>query len=638
MAAALNGSSSALLEERRLDIDLLRAVAVLAVIFFHLGVRGFAGGFVGVDVFFVISGFLISRQVRARIEAGSFSYAGFLGRRARRLVPAFAATLLASAVVGLVVLAPDTHRHLLRELHYASGYVSNFMYWLESGYFDAVAMTKPLLHSWSLAVEEQFYFCWPAVLLLLSRSRRLVWWYALALASFVACEWVLRVDPSAAFYLFPCRIFEFVIGALIPCYCLPSRRGVRALFDGVAVVALLAPMLLLDRGSHFPGASVLPSCLGTAWLIAARPRWLNARHPVSAVGGWIGRISYSAYLVHWPLLVFVAQFRGEEFSPVTKLALFAATLVLADVMWRLVERPALESKLPVLAFLPAVPATFGIVYMLTLLAPAAYQWVHADRRQLDVLVEGLEPREGMLGRLLPAMGIGGAEATRISVLGDSHAEDGALALQTGAGTAAVVHILHSVCDPLTESFDEAGLASLYATHHNVEATPQRCGPYHRSLLDRLAAQKPDMVVFSEHWRPDALPYLVSTIRRIHRRTGAAVVILGPNQEFSDTPGRLLRRVSEPSQINRMAWARRIDHSDIIAALRRIARETDSVFVDKQSLVCPVRGVCDYASPGALNYWDNSHWTERGIHLFGERLVRRLADAGLLGLHPERVHP
>ena len=628
---------NALQPERRLDIDLLRAIAVLAVILFHFGVPGFTGGFIGVDIFFVISGYLISRQIQSRIQSESFSYLEFLARRARRLVPAYAVTLIATAFLGVFMLTPDSHQHLLKELTFSAAYLSNFMFWQESGYFDVAAMTKPLLHTWSLAVEEQFYFIWPAVLLLLARGRAILWWPMLGLASLIACEVAIARDASAAFFLFPFRVFEFVIGAFASHLRIPRTPGVRAVFDLAALFGVVVPVFVLTERSHFPGISVLPACLGTAWIIAARPPWLNSRHLLSNIGSWIGKVSYSVYLIHWPLVVFYAQFHGEDFGALSTVFLLTVTFILSEQMWRFVERPFLESKTRVRAFLPAVPATFVVVFLITLAAPSVYEWVHADRRDLDTLVNSLEPRQEMTERLLAkakeqrlAKTEGNQKTdTRIAVVGDSHAIDGGLALQVSAGTQIEVAIVHTVCDPLVNDLTEAEAIALYADHGNAQITPETCREGHRSLLQRIVAGQPHLVVFSERWRSQAIPYLGGTIQKIRQETGAAIVILGKNQEFQETPGRLLSHVSSVSQIRRAAWERRVDHSELDTSLRRVAEATGSVFIEKSHLVCPVKGSCDYFMADALTYSDKSHWTESGLEIFGKRLVEIIIREGLL---------
>jgi peptidoglycan/LPS O-acetylase OafA/YrhL len=204
----------------RSDIDGLRAIAVLSVIFYHFGVKTFSGGFVGVDVFFVISGFLITRLIMDAAGNGTFTFGSFYLRRARRLLPAMLFTIFVSFVLGAVLFTPTHFERLGGSALHGLLSISNFFFWNESGYFDADSAVKPLLHLWSLSVEEQFYFIWPlSVVLLLkipfSRIVMPVIFVLLGVASWAFTEWCLDVDPSAAFFLLPSRIVEFCLGAIM---------------------------------------------------------------------------------------------------------------------------------------------------------------------------------------------------------------------------------------------------------------------------------------------------------------------------------------------------------------------------------------------------------------------------------------
>src|SRR5688572_16591631 len=203
----------------RRDIDGLRAIAVMSVVLYHYAPGTFPGGFVGVDVFFVISGFLITRLIHDAVIANNFSFADFYLRRVRRLFPALLFTLLASTLAAILFLSPNHLTQYGGSLVSAIFSVSNFYFWRQSGYFDAAADTKPLLHTWSLSVEEQFYLVWPAVLvLLLTKTPRLpllVVVGALGIASVYLAERWLETDPSAAFFLAPARVIELASGAAL---------------------------------------------------------------------------------------------------------------------------------------------------------------------------------------------------------------------------------------------------------------------------------------------------------------------------------------------------------------------------------------------------------------------------------------
>jgi peptidoglycan/LPS O-acetylase OafA/YrhL len=615
-------------ETRRLDIDLLRAIAVVAVLLFHFQVPGFDGGFLGVDIFFVISGFLISTQLQKQISDKKFSYFNFVARRARRLAPAYAVTLILTGAAGLFLLPPDVFNQLLTELRFSSAYLSNFLFWQESGYFDTNAISKPLLHTWSLAVEEQFYLVWPGFLLLIPRNRSLIGLIAVGSLSFVACEIALRSNESAAFFLFPFRIFEFAIGALIPYLRIPKENGAKTLLNILAICGLILPVFIFDERTRFPGTSVVPTCLSTAWLIAARPFFLNSRNALSIIGETIGKLSYSAYLIHWPLVVFYVQIFGEKFDFLSIFFLLGITTILSWLMWRWVEMPCLKSRIRVLFFLPTIPATFLIVFSLALYGPAAYNRVHADRTAISDLLTSLDPRKEMAPRLLAELRESQRSlvgATRVSVVGDSHAIDGALALKAGSGDSMHVSIVHSSCDPIANVIPAEELEALYSNHSNKTATAGACAPVHEQFINTIIKTSPDIIVFSENWREDAFPYLKISLKQLKGSTQAVIVILGKNQEFQGVPSSVLKSVSSPLLANRESWSHRSDASDLNSRLKSVAEQAGAIFIDKAQLVCPTKGSCDYLQDDQLTYWDRSHWTEAGVNIFGRRLVDRFRE-------------
>lgn len=280
----------------RADVDGLRGIAILAVLLFHLGIGGVSGGFVGVDIFFVISGFLITRNILSDLESGSRSYARFYTRRARRLFPALFVTLVASFIAAAILLMPHDLELFASTAIHSIVSTSNFLYWQELGYFGPAADRTALLHTWSLSVEEQFYLIWPGLILLaLGRSpgavnggRRFVLVGILvgaAVLSLWASELVLQSDRQAAFYLMPFRIVEFAAGAILVWLPrLPDRlRPVEEALQGLALGAILWCCLVYSDELPFPGLNALLPAGGAALAIYAGHRWDCSRSQVPAV-------------------------------------------------------------------------------------------------------------------------------------------------------------------------------------------------------------------------------------------------------------------------------------------------------------------------------------------------------------------
>ncbi len=334
--------------QHRADIDGLRAVAVLVVLLFHAGVPGFAGAFVGVDVFFVISGFLITRLIAEPILAGRFSLLRFFEQRARRLLPALLVLLLACLAAGALLQLPDVYADFGESLLAALGFVSNLHFAADTGYFAAEVTSKPLLHTWSLGVEAQFYLVFPPVLMAaaLLGGRRLMLAAALLLLA-VSLGLSVALTPGEgerAFYLGQLRAWELMVGAvvaLLPDLTTGSRRWRNAL-AALGLAGILAAVLLYDPGVAFPGFAALLPCAGAALLILAgggpATSGLNAqlarRLPVA-----LGLMSYSLYLWHWPILVYAEQWLGRPLSAGFGLLAVASALPLAALSWRWVEQP-----------------------------------------------------------------------------------------------------------------------------------------------------------------------------------------------------------------------------------------------------------------------------------------------------------
>lgn len=329
-------------------VDGLRALAVLLVVVFHAWPHLAPGGFIGVDVFFVISGFIITRQLAAEMESGSFSYLAFLGRRARRLVPAVFVCSLLVTIVAVIVLMPDALRAFSESLLAAWTMVANVYFYANTGYFDAPAAEAPLLHLWSLAVEDQFYLTWPLLLLLLwrklaTRPRILAGVLALGAVSLMHSQLSAVRYPELAFYLPFSRAFELLAGcALALGVPLLRRPGLRtlALIDGAGLLLVLGSALGIHAGLPFPGLTVVPAIAGSVMLIAAG---LFAATPVSrllSLGPAVlaGKMSYSIYLYHWPVLAFATYSLGRAPLPGEAAVLVAASLVLAALSWIVVEQ------------------------------------------------------------------------------------------------------------------------------------------------------------------------------------------------------------------------------------------------------------------------------------------------------------
>lgn len=336
-------------QQYRPEIDGLRAIAVASVVLFHAGFPLFRGGFVGVDVFFVISGFLIGSILVRELSEQTYSVSQFYERRARRILPALYVIVSASCIAAFLLLLPSDAKQFSQSMVSVVLFASNFFYWWKTDYFAASAEEAPLLHTWSLAVEEQFYLFFPLLLAALwRRGPQIALWSlsAILLASLSVSVWSSSAHPTAAFYLLPARAWELLLGAVVALAPLSSwersgRDTYRVPVEVVAIASVVVSIMLFDSTHPYPGWRALPPVVGTAillrWLDASSPlgRALSARPVVS-----VGLMSYSLYLWHQPVF---ALYRYRSLGAVSleaKVGLVGATALLSYLSWRLVEVPS----------------------------------------------------------------------------------------------------------------------------------------------------------------------------------------------------------------------------------------------------------------------------------------------------------
>jgi len=336
----------------RRDIDGLRALAVIPVVLFHFGFNTFSGGFVGVDVFFVISGFLITTILFREISAQRFSFVDFWARRARRIIPALTVVMLVTLAFGWLLLTAKDFAELGRTVRYQSLFISNILFMREDGYFQPAYDLKPLLHTWSLAVEEQYYIFFPLLMAALIRYARHWRWmlFAVLLLSFGLNIHHIGYKPEFTFFSLPTRAWELLCGAMLAVIPAP-RQAVRGwVYQGVGLAGLAAVLVAVftfDKSTVFPGWAALLPVLGTTALIwsgAQGPSWTARLLSLRALV-WVGLLSYSLYLWHWPVYVYANAISIDGIQPLEALGWIALSLGLAWLSLRYVELPFREKRL-----------------------------------------------------------------------------------------------------------------------------------------------------------------------------------------------------------------------------------------------------------------------------------------------------
>jgi peptidoglycan/LPS O-acetylase OafA/YrhL len=635
----------------REDIDWLRAIAVLAVVAFHFETPAVFGGFVGVDIFFVISGYLITGIIQSEVQSGTFSFARFYERRVRRLLPALYVMVALTAIPSLHYLLSSERLEFFRSVAAVVTFTSNFFFWLQSGYFDHAAVEKPLLHTWSLAVEEQFYLALPVVLWVLLRFVRVgrialaVALGAMALVSFALCLWLMHTERSAnAFFMSPPRAWEFLIGGLVATPGLPVLRNAPAqqIARGIALVLLAIPIFSLRPGPGFPGVNALLPCIGAAVFIwsgigvATQTRSPYSHHSVIR---FFGQISYSLYLWHWPLFTF-ARFSKTSLvlDPLDKMELFALTVAISYLSWRFVEQP-FRLRTPV----PASRAAFRMAGLATaaLLAGSAGGIILSqmpsgadrDAMMLDVYnsydVRAIY-RAGSCfrydGGVVDDARCLGAVADKQNVLlwGDSYA-------------AQYYHGLDRAIDRERVNLLQATQAACMPTLNASAQGNASCRSFAGQMDALFRDRKPDLVILSADWleyaRPPRFDGMIAdlnqTIARINA-LGVAAVLLGPGVQFrSRLPSMLMR-----------AQLRHIDPlpqdfvlPDIFGLDRMMkaalpAREKFS-YISVVDAICPARR-CPLTIDGGIPLaWDHAHLTAEGSAYVMESMMPMLGVKGKL---------
>ena len=329
----------------RSDIDGLRAVAVLLVLLFHTEF-GFSGGYIGVDVFFVISGFLITSLIIKNQQKEQFDLAMFWGRRIKRIVPAAFVVVVVTLLAGAWILLPEDYEQLAESTIYQQLMLANNFFYQNLNYFDGPSETKALLHTWSLAVEEQFYLVFPLLLILLRRySDRMAASIlaAFAILSFAYSHWATNNAPSAAFFLLPSRMWELLVGALLVYAPQPKSKSQhwQEIASLVGIAGILAAGLLFDATTPFPGTAALVPCFATALIIYSSSHTQTKIGKLLSYKGivFIGLISYSLYLWHWPILALLRYNTNQPLTTASQCVALGLSFLCGWLSWKYVETP-----------------------------------------------------------------------------------------------------------------------------------------------------------------------------------------------------------------------------------------------------------------------------------------------------------
>jgi peptidoglycan/LPS O-acetylase OafA/YrhL len=602
----------------RPDIDGLRAVAVLAVVAFHAFPGRFRAGFVGVDIFFVISGFLITSIILGDLRQGRFSLAGFYVRRIRRIFPSLVLVLAAALVLGWPLLLSAEYRTLGRDVAAGTLFVSNFVFWSESGYFDALPELKPLLHLWSLSVEEQFYAAWPLLMALVWNRGVRAWIaiVAIGIASFAANVYLTNTAPTAAFYLPVPRFWELMAGALLAARHIggdPRPMLPPGIACGAGAILVACAFAFVPK-NPFPGWWAVLPVAGAALLIEAGPAaWLNRTVLSQPALVGIGLISYPLYLWHWLLLSYAYIFHGYYVATAWKIAIVVLSFALAWASYRYVESRFRRHGAPREKALRAAALMGGV---LVASAAIAVGWV----RNASLYYE-IPATEAAITRAQQQFWEENdfhysSRAVRVIVFGDSQARD-------------IYHALRN--DPAIGLRYFGSRAVCVAPAAQSTADSRMCRERFTELLDSNALKEADVLIYAFLWPPDGstsfdptseIEALRSRNPRLRIQAWGAKPHLGDNDVSIRRIMRLYdTRVTINEYLNRVAV-----RPATPSALRARFAASGVPWTDVAAIYCSPE--CTFYASGEFAYFDVDHWTEFGAKLFYERLRASPAYSGL----------
>lgn len=609
------------------EITALRAIAVLLVLLFHLDFSWLPGGFIGVDVFFVISGYLITRNILISIDKGNFSFFNFYTKRLRRLFPALFFTLVFCIIAGWFFLAPANLERLGQSIIYAAIYLSNFFFLGEQGYFETDSALKPLLHTWSLSIEEQFYLIWPLIIAIGAKwgNKKLGGLLLLlTVLSISAAQSYFFTSAKSVFFLLPFRVFEFALGALILWgrHYLPKSNLMLESLALLGVGAIIASACLFDGTTPMPGLLSLVPCIGTMLVIFAgtTPR-LGAIFKTQ-IFALIGKSSYSIYLIHWPLIVYYKYWKLDILSSTDQAVLGAVSLVLGYLMWQFVEktfRYATPANNRVDRIWIAMPA------LSLLLVFGGYGiWANKgipDRYSNEYFLSAAEIKEERdrywQQSTTDLRTYTGSTGKSVIIMGNSHATD------------LIYSLVNNGFENGIHFFGTSYICYNFGTspHRRYD---QQCTLHRQKYFLRREWRQADAIYLHDDWQKKDFANLKIVLADIRRITTAPIFVFGPKMVFNKQVPDIVHACQSafPNSINRYA-ASFIQPDRIQLNTELINFFADPQFRQNNTFYIDMLAVQNDYEAGLYEvvssknkkflYFDGGHFTEQGATEFGERL-------------------
>jgi peptidoglycan/LPS O-acetylase OafA/YrhL len=613
----------------RADIDGLRAIAILGVVFFHFNIYPFKGGYLGVDVFLVISGYLIASFILPKLKNNDFNFFEFFLRRIKRLLPTYYITLALSFILAYLVFEPDIFNKFAKSSISSMFFVSNFFFWKNSGYWDE-SNTNPLLHTWTLSLEWQFYFFisiffylgWQFFRNYLKLLLLIIFILSLALS-------ILYIGRNVSFFLIPFRLFEFSIGSFI----FLIEKKIKLFDNNKNILSFFGFFLIIfsfinfDSTSNVPGYISLIPCFGTAILLYQNNSYL---HYILANKNivYIGLISYSLYLFHWPIITYYNSFYIAELNYVIKILLLIFSLFLSAINYELIEKKIRNLSFKFISlksfFLLAtvIISMFVLNYLIIKNNGLPNRISHEKNEFINLINDEIKVRNNFLKNNID-LKFDISSKTKLLVLGDSHGEDLFMAIKQNISNKKKIDIEYLEFSHWC--FQKNRFKDIAIFLERIQMRVKKCKDEKLNFINNLKLLKEaDIILLSSSWYKNIDTYIEEIINYLKKTSQARIVVSSKTIFFPRISSLLLRIESDKiNEINKLSYKIKYKAQDLInIKLEKKLKDIKIQYLDKSKLICNNQEqVCNIFSKdnNKFHIFDGSHWTLEGAKYFGEKI-------------------
>lgn len=618
----------------RPDIDGLRALSILGVLFFHFEFDFFSGGYLGVDVFIVISGFLITSIIFNGLKSNNFNLLNFFNRRAQRLLPSFFVVTFLSLLFSYYFFLPLDLVSFAKSSISSTLFTSNFFFWLNSGYWSE-NNTNPLLHTWSLSLEWQFYFFFSIFSFLIwkifkKKNNILKLIIFIFLFSFILS--IMFMNRNMSFFLLPFRLYEFLLGSII--YFIQDKKtnistNLKNFLSIISIFLIVTSFIIFDSQANVPGYVALMPCIGCSLLIYFKDTVVHNLLKNKFLV-FLGLISYSLYLFHWPIITFYSWFNITEIETYVKFILILLALVLSILNFFFIEKP-FRKKIFQIRFLKLIILAISAIIILfssqIMINENGFP-ARVSKEKIDLIEtinkDSQKKRQNFLKKNID-LKFDDSKKIKILVLGDSNGEDMFMALKQNSNELTDVEFLvfSQWC------FQKNKFIQIFKTFERISKRNLHCQNERNDINKNLnLIKKSNFIILSSSWYNDIEFYIEDIVNFIQDYTESEIIITSKTNHFPDISS-LIKRINleEIENINKITYD--VKHKSIYRLNKKLKKKADSLnikYFDKTNIICPEdEKICKVYSKkqGVLFISDDHHWTLAGSKFFGNLIGDKL---------------